>query len=206
MRRPVACSTVRTSSSGPPPSGPPPFPYAELIFALPLPGMSTIESRGMLTSVVGPLPVCSSMIVSVSWETSSPVAYFSRSSGVSFCLLSEPTISQFVPFDEFSLDEGSAFVLLSVESTYTPNATTSSNSTRSATPMRRPHRGRRGLRMPGGRTGRRGGPDGRPRGGPDGSTAVRCSGRRGGGGGGWDRPQPGPRKPPFMLSPHVRED
>ena len=79
----MACSTVFTSSSGPPPSGPPPFPYAELIFATPKPGMLTSESRGTLTSVVGPLPVCRIMIVSVSWLLSSPVAYSLRSASVS---------------------------------------------------------------------------------------------------------------------------
>ena len=56
MCRPVACSTVFTSSCGPPPSGPPPFPYAELIFATPKPGMLTSESRGMLDQRGGPAP------------------------------------------------------------------------------------------------------------------------------------------------------
>jgi hypothetical protein len=83
MRSPVACSTVFTSSSGPPPSGPPPFPYAELIFATPKPGMLTSESRGTLTERGGPAPGVQIMIVSVSWLVSSPVAYCLRSASVS---------------------------------------------------------------------------------------------------------------------------
>jgi hypothetical protein len=47
MRSPVACSTVCTSSFGPP------IANAALILLTPLPGISTFESRGRLTSVAG---------------------------------------------------------------------------------------------------------------------------------------------------------
>ena len=53
----------------------------------------------MLTSVVGPLPVCRIMIVSVSSEVSSPVASSAFCSSVRLLRLSEPTISQLVPAD-----------------------------------------------------------------------------------------------------------
>src|SRR5688500_13982322 len=189
MRRPVAFSTVLTSSSGPPPSAPPPRPYAELILWRPWPGMSTIESRGRLTRVVGPLPVCSSMIVSVSSDSGSPVAYSARCSGVRFALLSEPTISQLVPAEDASLSEGSADTLARVLSTYTAKPTATTSSTSSIAPRRRPQLGRGRGRTGRGRDGRRGGAPAPPCG-PlrrwAGSNAVRCSGRgrRGGGGGG----------------------
>ena len=59
MRMPVLFSIVFTSSFGPP------YAKAALILVVPWPGMSTSESRGIDISRFGPLPVCSSMIVSV---------------------------------------------------------------------------------------------------------------------------------------------
>ena len=53
----------------------------------------------MLTSVVGPLPVCRIMIVSVSSDVSLPVASSAFCSSVRLLRLSEPTISQLVPAD-----------------------------------------------------------------------------------------------------------
>jgi hypothetical protein len=79
--------------------------------------MSTIESRGRLTRVVGPLPVCSSMIVSVSSDSGSPVAYSARCSGVRLALLSEPTISQLVPSEDAALSDGVAATRARVVST-----------------------------------------------------------------------------------------
>ncbi len=83
-----------------------------------------MESRGRLTSVVGPLPVCRIMIVSVSSEVSLPVASSAFCSSVRLLRLSEPTISQLVPRDA-GPSAGSAYTRVSVVSTYTPNATTS---------------------------------------------------------------------------------
>ena len=85
------CSTVRTSSFGPPKA------KAALILVLPRPGMSTSESRGMESSMLGPSPVCSSMIVSVRWPTSPPVPSRLRSSLESPLRLSEPTRRYVVP-------------------------------------------------------------------------------------------------------------
>src|SRR5918998_1442299 len=164
MRRPVAFSTVRTSSSGPPPSAPPPRPYAELILCRPLPGMSTMESRGMLTRVVGPLPVCSSMIVSVSSDSGSPVAYSLRCSAVRFALLSEPTINQLVPADDVALSAGSAETRARVPSTYTAKPATKNQKNDGRGAGAAPPRGGRrgGRRPPRGRGGGRGAGGGRP--------------------------------------------
>ena len=65
---------VRISSFGPP------MAYAALTLLLPLPGMSTIESRGIDISRFGPAPMCSTMIVSVRWPLAPPVPSRLRSS------------------------------------------------------------------------------------------------------------------------------
>ena len=144
----------------------------------------------MLTSTGPLLPLCRSMIVSVRWPTSPPVASSFSCSGVRPARLSEPTISQFVPEPEPALSAGRASTRFSEVSTHTPNPTTSSSSTSSTVRKRRlQRRGRRGRRAAGGAGGRRGGTAGgrsgtRVAGGTGaGITAVGC-GRRGGGGAG----------------------
>ena len=96
MRRPVACSTVWTSSFGPPSAN------AALILLVPWPGIFTCESRGRLSSVgfVELSGRCAIMIVSVRCPPASPespVASRSSSAADRPWRLSEPTISQFVP-------------------------------------------------------------------------------------------------------------
>ncbi len=71
----------------------------------------------MLTRVVGPLPVCRIMIVSVSSEVSLPVASSARCSSVRLLRLSEPTISQLVPLEVAALSAGSADTRVSEKST-----------------------------------------------------------------------------------------
>ncbi len=91
MRMPVFCSMVSTSSLGPPHA------YAALILLVPLPGIGTMESRGIDISTLGPLPVCSTMIVSVRWPTSPPVPRSLRCSSVRSPRESLPTIRYVVP-------------------------------------------------------------------------------------------------------------
>ena len=112
----------------------------------------------MLTSTGPLLPLCSSMIVSVRWPTSPPVASSFSCSAVRPARLSEPTISQFVPYPVPALSAGSASTRLSEVSTQTPNPTTASSRTSSRTRNVRPQRrGRRGARRSGrgGRAARR---------------------------------------------------
>ena len=64
---------------------------------VPWPGMSTIESRGIDISTFGPLPVCSSMIVSVRWPWALPVPSALRSSALRPARESLPTRRYVVP-------------------------------------------------------------------------------------------------------------
>ena len=74
MWMPVFCSTVLTSSFGPPNAN------AALIFVVPCPGIGTSESRGIDMVSVGPLPVWTSTMVSVRWPAALPVWSFLRCS------------------------------------------------------------------------------------------------------------------------------
>ena len=126
----------------------------------------------MLTSTAPLLPLCSSMMVSVRWPTSPPVARSFSSCAVRPCRLSEPTISQLVPSPEPALDAGSAATWLSWVSTQTRKPTTATSSTTSSTNRRRPRPPRRrGLRSTGRRGGRRTVRTG-------GRSGVRSGGRR----------------------------
>ena len=82
---PVLFSMVAASSRGPPNAN------AELIFVVPWPGTGTSESRGIDISMLGPEPVCSSMIVSVRRPSPLPTPYASCCLRVSPSRLSLPT-------------------------------------------------------------------------------------------------------------------
>ena len=86
------CSTVRTSSFGPPKEN------AALILFFPLPGMGTYESRGMEISAGLPLGgMYMIIIVSVRWPAALPVPSFFRSAFDRPSRESEPTSRYVVP-------------------------------------------------------------------------------------------------------------
>jgi hypothetical protein len=134
---PVLFSIVCTSSRGPP------YANAALILVTPYPGTSTMLSRGIDIRRSGPLPVCSSMIVSVRRPSPRPVPYSSCSLRVSPSRLSEPTSRYVVPgWSDGRSSPGSVRTLSTWDHAQKGTATRKT-SHRTSTSFSQPSRGRR---------------------------------------------------------------